>query len=313
MKELHKLEKYDFETIESFIKNSIEESVNIEFKAAGALSKKDADKKEVSKDVAAFANSDGGIIVYGISEKNHKADSFSFIDGTIFTKEWLEQIISSTIKRNIPDLKIFPIRNKGKIEESLYVVQIPSSIEAPHMSRDKRFYRRAQFESLMMEEYEVRSLYGRKVKSKIQLNGYSIKRIDSDNDESYKFNCVVNIVNTGEKAEKDYKVNAYLEGFLENLNISWSSQSYSKNNHSTMYRQKNDRLRTKISCEGFSTIYPNEQLDVLKFDFEIETKFLKRFFEDLKIEFIVHYSNGEDTMNVELADFSKKIGLELEH
>lgn len=129
MKELHKLETYNIETIKSFINNEIEESIHIEFKSSGALSKKDNEKKEVSKDVSAFANSDGGIIIYGIEEKNHKANDFSFIDGNEYTKEWLEQIISSTISRNISDLKIYPIRNNSEITETIYVVQIPSSID----------------------------------------------------------------------------------------------------------------------------------------------------------------------------------------
>ena len=90
MKELHKLETYNIETIKSFINNEIEESIHIEFKSSGALSKKDNEKKEVSKDVSAFANSDGGIIIYGIEEKNHKANDFSFIDGNEYTKEWLK-------------------------------------------------------------------------------------------------------------------------------------------------------------------------------------------------------------------------------
>jgi len=98
MTELHKLEEYNIEPLNSFIENEIEEAVHIEFKSGEALSKTDSRKKEVSKDIPAIANSDGGIIIYGISEKNHKADSFAFVDRTIYTKEWLEQIISTTIK-----------------------------------------------------------------------------------------------------------------------------------------------------------------------------------------------------------------------
>ncbi len=207
--ELHKLETYSFEIIESFITNQIEESIHIEFKSKDALARSDSMKKEVSKDVAAFANSDGGIIIYGIEERNHKAYELSFVDGNEFTKEWLEQIISSTIQRNIPDLEIHPIRKNGDIDKTIYVVQIPISIEAPHISRDKRYYKRFNFESVFMEEYEVRQLYGRKVKSILKLSRYSVGEIESDDDEMIRFMCEVDAFNGGEKLEDNYKINRH--------------------------------------------------------------------------------------------------------
>lgn len=36
-------------------------------------------------------------IVYGIQEKDHKASHLTFIDGTEFTKEWLELVINNGI------------------------------------------------------------------------------------------------------------------------------------------------------------------------------------------------------------------------
>lgn len=175
--ELHRLKEYDIDFVNSLISNEIEESINIEFKSAEALSKVDSKKKELSKDVSAIANSNGGIIVYGINEVNHKAESISFIDGNEFSKEWIEQVISSTIQRNIPELKIFPIRENGDINKTIYIVQIPESTEAPHICKDKKFYKRYNFESVAMEEYEVRQLYGRRIKSKLGLNGYNISYI----------------------------------------------------------------------------------------------------------------------------------------
>ena len=39
-----------------------------------------------------------------------------------------------------------------------YVVSIPQSIRAPHQASDKKFYKRFNFESVPMEEYEIRDL-----------------------------------------------------------------------------------------------------------------------------------------------------------
>src|SRR4051812_3819350 len=102
MKSFYDKEDYTIEDIESLIKNEVEESIYLDFKEARSLEKTDNKRKDISKDIASFANSDGGILIYGINEQNNKASSYSFIDGNEFTKEWLEQVINSTIQRHIP-------------------------------------------------------------------------------------------------------------------------------------------------------------------------------------------------------------------
>lgn len=297
MKELHKLESYDFETIKSFIENEIEESIHIEFKSAGALSKKDGQKKEVSKDVSAFANSDGGIIIYGIEEKNHKAHNFSFIDGNEFTKEWLEQIISSTVNRNIPDLKIFPIRNNGIISNTIYVVQIPSSLDAPHMARDKKYYKRFNFESVAMEEYEVRQLYGRKVKSKLMLDKSVIKKTNStDEDEEFEYTLEVDIYNDGEKMEENYKVNIYFIDFEKSIRIYQNNGESNKNLNFTHLEDN----RVKVSITGINPIYPNESLNAVRFNFAIKRNEFIEITENIKLVIRLYYPNGDDLMESEL-------------
>jgi len=294
--EIHKRENYDMDFIQSLISNGIEESINIDFKAAEALSKVDAKKKEISKDVSAFANSDGGIIVYGLNENNHKADSLSFIDGNEFSKEWLEQVISSTIQRNIPNLKIFPIRNKGKINETIYVVQIPESFDAPHICKDKKFYKRYNFESVAMEEYEVRNLYGRKNKANLILSGYNLSFINIE-DGFAKFTCVTGVLNDGNIEESKYKVNVYFENFYsKNMKIYWDHIGDGINYSYTILEEG----RIKISNNGKSTIFPNEKIDLLRFNFDIKLNNIEDVINNLKIGFRLYYSGGEDNIETDL-------------
>jgi predicted HTH transcriptional regulator len=193
--------EYNFQDIMSLIENEIEESIHLDFKEANALEKSDGKKKEISKDVSAFANSDGGIIIYGIKEQNHKAHSLTYINGQDFTKEWLEQTINSSIQRRIPDLKIFVIRNSGNIHETIYIVKIPKSFEAPHLCKDKRFYKRFNFESVAMEEYEVRQLYGQKLRSKLAIAGHGIYKLKDEagyDDEEGKTTFMMEVLITNE-------------------------------------------------------------------------------------------------------------------
>lgn len=68
--DLLEIQEYSIEIIESLIANEVEENIHLDYKASGALGKKDEKKSEIVKDVSAFANSDGGIIIYGLTEED---------------------------------------------------------------------------------------------------------------------------------------------------------------------------------------------------------------------------------------------------
>jgi hypothetical protein len=155
-------QQYTEQDILLLIENHVEESVYLDFKAAGSLVATEDKKKEIAKDVSAFANSDGGIIVYGITEANHQAGSLSYIDGNAITKEWLEQVIQSRVSPRLNMPLVYPVRFDNDISQSVYVVKIPRSVHAPHMTADKKFYKRYNFQSVQMEEFEIRDLYNRK-------------------------------------------------------------------------------------------------------------------------------------------------------
>jgi hypothetical protein len=253
MKSFFEKDIYDFSDVQSLIDNQIEESIHLDFKAGGALSKEPAKKKELSKDVAAFANSDGGIIIYGLSEQNHVASSFSYVDGNEFNKEWLEQLINTAINRRIDGIEIFPIRKDNDFLKTVYIVKIPRSVDAPHQSQDKRFYKRFNFESVMMEEYEVRQLYGRKIKSELILDQWSIAQVKSDNENLLEFLCSVRIYNSGNISEKNYKVNVIIEEFDNQILLSWPrDKSYI--DYTVL-----EPTRVKISAETNTSIFPNEK------------------------------------------------------
>ncbi len=155
--------------IQSLIENQVEENLNLDYKACDALGKTERKKNEISKDISAFANSDGGIIIYGVVEgkddtKHLPVSIDSGFDPAQISKEWLEQVINSRIQRRISGIKIYPVElvqsNPGKY---IYVVEIPQSKQAPHQAADKRYYKRFNFESVPMEDYEIRDITHRPV------------------------------------------------------------------------------------------------------------------------------------------------------
>ena len=152
--------EWDEKDLLTIVSARTQESIELEFKDSAALQDNEKAKDEISKDISAFANSAGGTLVYGIREDKatHAAAQLSVgSDPTKFSKEWLEQVINSRIHRRIDGIRIKQIElettSPGQVA---YVVWIPSSSRAPHQASDKRFYKRFNFQSIPMEEYEVR-------------------------------------------------------------------------------------------------------------------------------------------------------------
>lgn len=135
--------------------NKIPEDLHLEYKSGKAI---DYSKTaEISKDVSAFANSDGGVLIYGVQEdkSTHLPVSIDGVDSKAFSHEWLENIIKSNITPIIPEFIIKSIKIKGSINLVIYSISISKSYRAPHQAKDKKYYKRYNFKSEAMENYEI--------------------------------------------------------------------------------------------------------------------------------------------------------------
>lgn len=153
--------EWEEEDIDALIREGVQESLTLDYKRCASLDKRNPNRKtDLSKDVSAFANSAGGVLIYGVVENNHLPVAIDTgYDPYDVTREWLEQVINSTIQRRIDGIKIKQIElrtsNPGKV---IYVVSVPQSKRAPHMAEDHIFYKRYNYQSIPMEEYEVRDV-----------------------------------------------------------------------------------------------------------------------------------------------------------
>jgi hypothetical protein len=143
--------------------NNVKESLHLEYKAAPSVDKTSERKLEMARDVSAFANSDGGQIIYGMTENtDHEPPGHDQgVDGSVFTPQWFEQVLQQHVTPTIPNLVIKHIPLAKPMVA--VVIDIPSSSGDPHQVSDGKYYRRHNFNRLPMEHYEIRDAMRRSV------------------------------------------------------------------------------------------------------------------------------------------------------
>lgn len=157
--------------LDDLYQGAIMESLTLEYKDSRALGNTDPQKKEMFKDVSAFANSAGGILVYGMKENGHlPSGTDDGIDSARISREWIENVLTSNIQPKIDNLlvKQIPLNSKG-LGTVAYVLDIAQATSrGPHQGPEHKYYKRYNFKAESMEDYEVRDLmrrgleYGRK-------------------------------------------------------------------------------------------------------------------------------------------------------
>src|SRR6516165_998237 len=140
--------------LERLIAEGISESLTLEYKRSAALANDSKSRDELCKDVSAFANAAGGQIVYGMEDDKNVPTKLDEGIGPPITKEWIEQVLDSRVQPRIEGLVITPIQlTKGHA----FVLTIPQATSrAPHQAPDKKYYKRQNFQSSPMEDYEIR-------------------------------------------------------------------------------------------------------------------------------------------------------------
>lgn len=151
---------WDENDVMSLIKNQEQESLYLDYKASDALNNTASNKTEISKDVSAFANSDGGRIIYGIEESKHLPQRIDGIVAVNGKREWLEQVINSNIQPRIHDVRIKQIDLTSDPGKSVFVVDIPAGFTA-HQAADMKYYKRFNFQSVAMYDYEIKQAISR--------------------------------------------------------------------------------------------------------------------------------------------------------
>jgi len=180
------------------------ESIELDYKRAAALASQDGPRREIAKDVSAFANSAGGVIVYGMAEDGQRPTQIDPVNPQPFNKEWLENVITGNVQPRIDGLHINPVQltgaNAGRV---VYVVTVPQSLTA-HQAPDNKYYKRFNFQSVPMEHYEVQDTMNR-AKTPI-IDVLINRRVESETRDIHRYSLLLTLDNKGTKAAHHIKL-----------------------------------------------------------------------------------------------------------
>lgn len=278
---------YDQQYLENLIRDKVEENLNLDYKAADALEHNDKKTSEISKDVSSFMNADGGLIIYGMKEdpiNKHLPHSIDPINRKQISKEWLEQIITGKIRPMLDNLSITPIEIDNDVNKVVYVVEIPKGLTA-HQAEDKKYYRRYNFMSVPMHDYEIRDIFNRRENTKLVIGGVkgNITGGSIFAQTQLKFakcSLEIQIENIGNAIENQYKLHVYLPSTIRRGNVGMVRENF--------IRAEEDY--DLFSFPNTSPLFQHESTTVVINGFELSEGMNILDFNKLKIK--LYYTNG---------------------
>lgn len=158
--------------LDDLIQNKINEAIRLDYK------RDISSNLDLTIDVSAFANTRGGLLIYGIETDNDDIPSQKCpLNSTPKLKERIENILVTSISPRINGLLIRQIPYSQDSAKCFIVIKIPFSPNAPHIvtkNKKYRYYKRFNFQSIPMEEYEIERLY----QSRLQYRGTLESRLE---------------------------------------------------------------------------------------------------------------------------------------
>lgn len=112
------------------------------------------------KDVAAMANSGGGVIVYGVQESQKKA--IERVDVGEFDEAYERSLRSAAVTAISPPVFGLSVHRLDEADKRAVVVEVPASIDGPHLIYKKEYFGapvRNDADTVWMKERQIEAMY----------------------------------------------------------------------------------------------------------------------------------------------------------
>jgi hypothetical protein len=165
----------DLAQIEDYLKRQQEEHLQLDFKTIkGANLASLDDRKSLAKSLSGFANSAGGIIVWGIdARKNDQGVDCAGATSEIPQLKMLLSRLNEFTGQAVSPI-VDGIRHKAierTTDTGFAATLVPESQAAPHMAKlgEDRYYKRSGASFYKMEHFDLEDMFGRRQKPSLEI------------------------------------------------------------------------------------------------------------------------------------------------
>lgn len=166
---------FDLATLQDCVRERRQEDLHLDFKVLGGGSDFDRDdRKNLAKSLSGFANSDGGLIVWGIDASKDKdgvdaAKAEAPIPHLRAAYSKLQSITGDAVSPIVEGIDHRPISALG--ETGFIITYVPASDSGPHMAGfgENRYYKRSGDSFYQMAHFDVADMFGRRRRPVLRL------------------------------------------------------------------------------------------------------------------------------------------------
>src|SRR6266566_3869886 len=155
------LDDLQYEHLEALVPNQVSEAFDLDFKAT-LYGNADRDRRDLATDVAALANTAGGLLVLGIEEDDQaRAVAAPGLELSEADERRIRQIVGSQVVP-MPVLDVLRVEDPDRPGYGLVLIAVPRSPLAPHavvVNDGLRYPRRNGATTRYLSEPEVADAY----------------------------------------------------------------------------------------------------------------------------------------------------------
>ena len=192
----------------------------------------------LARDISAFANTEGGTIVFGMQENRGRPrialDLDEGIDPNILSLDQLRHVTDISIRPRLSGIQCHTIPLSGeRTDRVVYVITVPKG-DTAYQANDYIYYARDGFRSEPMPDHLVRLIMLRGSTATATLEADQCEILSKDEYDQYRFHLVV--INNSQRSIEDFLLSISLSVTDETLQL-WAP---------TLFVDSEDDIRNEL-------------------------------------------------------------------